>query len=74
MRGPPKEVVHSNTRLRPPSSATAEGVTNRGPGGQSRMYGEVNERGVDANGRDDYGGAAATVGDSPKVGGYGFVA
>jgi hypothetical protein len=38
------------------------------------MYGEVNERGVDANGRDDYGGAAATVGDSPKVGGYGFVA
>ena len=72
MRGPPKEVVHSNTRLRPPSSATAEGVTNRGPGGQSRMYGEVNERGVAVV--VDYGGAAATVGDSPKVGGYGFVA
>ena len=74
VRGPPKKVVHSNTRLRPPSSAPAEAAASGRVGGQSRMYGVVNERGIDANVRHDHGDAPAAVSDSPKVGGYGFVA
>ena len=71
VRGPPKQVVHGNTRLRPSSSTVTGAAASNGAGGQSRVYGVVNERGVDAN---DHVRAAAIVGDSPKVGGYGFVA
>ena len=73
MRGPPKEVVHSNTRMRPASSATPEAAADGGRGSHNHMYGVVNERGIDANGSNSVG-RAPIPGDSPKVGGYGFVA
>ena len=64
MLGPPKEVVHSNTRLRPSIATT---TTASGGSVQAVPYGAVNARGVDSNG-------AGRVADSPKVGGFGFVA